>query len=212
MGCTIIGVVERRVNGAWERYDYEFPGDRNYDVFAILADVRNGLGFAAVKTSDGFEPISLPRGLPVDGTMGLENDPDRDLFHSGSWLTLREILEYDWLKKTTHTGFLDVADWLALERERRYRKKLLDGGDVAPQGSRSPQGASFLVLSENDARVQYSKELEGGKLDHEAAAHVRVESLWTTTYLHSAKAFLGHLVPLIRLGMDDVRLVFFFYG
>lgn len=39
---------------------------RNYDVFAILASVRNGVGFAGVITGSGFNPIDNPRGLPDD--------------------------------------------------------------------------------------------------------------------------------------------------
>lgn len=41
---------------------------RNYDLFAILADVRNGSGFAGCDTGDGYEPISMPRGLPSDAS------------------------------------------------------------------------------------------------------------------------------------------------
>lgn len=44
----------------------EWLKDRNYDVFAILANVRNGTGFAGIKTSSGFDPIDTPRGLPDD--------------------------------------------------------------------------------------------------------------------------------------------------
>ncbi len=40
--------------------------DRHYDVFAMLANVRNGFGFAGVDTGDGFEPLSDGRGLPAD--------------------------------------------------------------------------------------------------------------------------------------------------
>lgn len=43
------------------------PSDsRNYDWFSILADVRNGIGFAGVKTGGRFSVISSPRGLPED--------------------------------------------------------------------------------------------------------------------------------------------------
>ena len=37
--------------------------DRSYDVFAMLADVRNGSGFAGVVTGEGFLPLAL-RGYP----------------------------------------------------------------------------------------------------------------------------------------------------
>jgi hypothetical protein len=44
----------------------QFLHDRVYDVFAILADVRNGYGFAGVTSSSGFDPIAPGRGLPDD--------------------------------------------------------------------------------------------------------------------------------------------------
>lgn len=60
---------------------HRYPGDppfktgkpfdnRNYDLFAALADVRNGVGFAGVKTGKAIEPIAMPRGIPDDA------DPD----------------------------------------------------------------------------------------------------------------------------------------
>lgn len=110
--------------------------DRNYDVFGVLADVRNGTGFAGVDTGDGFEPISEPRGLPVDLSEevlaalarngqdatgeyvgGSEEDEDdwSDATekcgwlgeHSFSWVTLREVLEYDWSRATKKRGWVD---------------------------------------------------------------------------------------------------------
>jgi hypothetical protein len=47
----------------WQKEVYE---GRNYDTFAILANVRNGRGFAGCVTGQGFEFISEPRGLPED--------------------------------------------------------------------------------------------------------------------------------------------------
>lgn len=44
----------------------QFLNGRNYDVFSILANVRNGYGFAGVLTSSGFNPITSGRGIPDD--------------------------------------------------------------------------------------------------------------------------------------------------
>lgn len=60
---------------------------RSYDTFAMLANVRNGRGFAGVKTSDGFPVIHVQRGLPVD--LGAEDDTVpiamRDLVAAWDW-------------------------------------------------------------------------------------------------------------------------------
>lgn len=44
----------------------EWYRTRNYNAFAMLANVRNGRGFAGVLTGDGFVPIDDPRGWPSD--------------------------------------------------------------------------------------------------------------------------------------------------
>jgi hypothetical protein len=51
----------------WQTTAIGIDGDpRSYNTFAMLADVRNGHGFAGVKTSDGFPVIHAPRSLPDD--------------------------------------------------------------------------------------------------------------------------------------------------
>jgi len=42
------------------------PGGRNYDLFAFLADVRNGTGFAGTYRHEPIRPQFPGRGLPVD--------------------------------------------------------------------------------------------------------------------------------------------------
>lgn len=72
--------------------------NRNYGLFAILADVRNGTGFAGVKTGEPTTPIDLPRGLPDDASevylaevehWGVDG-------HSHTYFTLAELLDHDW--------------------------------------------------------------------------------------------------------------------
>ena len=51
-----------------EEYQSKPPDSRNYDWFSILANVRNGMGFAGVVTGQGFNYISTPKGVPhIDG-------------------------------------------------------------------------------------------------------------------------------------------------
>lgn len=63
--------------------------DRNYLLFAILANVRNRYN---------IQPISLPKGLPYDVSPELKKQSDEENgdAHTRSWLTLKELLEYDW--------------------------------------------------------------------------------------------------------------------
>lgn len=81
--------------------DWLYDG-RSYNLFAILADVRNGYGFAGIPTGDGFVPIADPRGLPEDVTDEVRaeyKEWDVDA-HSASYHTLRQLEEYDWTQTT----------------------------------------------------------------------------------------------------------------
>lgn len=63
--------------------------DRNYLLFAVLANVRNLYN---------IQPISLPKGLPDDASPEVKNQSDEENgdAHTRSWLTLKELLQYDW--------------------------------------------------------------------------------------------------------------------
>ena len=68
MGTDIHSIVQvRKPSGIWKTVGVAVGGDpRSYNTFAMLADVRNGRGFAGIKTSDGFPVIHEQRGLPED--------------------------------------------------------------------------------------------------------------------------------------------------
>lgn len=124
MGTDINMIAEVRRNGIWEmstvkvfknpHYDptsdkrwameeyMSQPDDsRNYDLFAILAGVRNGEGFAGCRTGEPFKPIAKLKGYPDDMS---KNDvlfgPE---YNYVSWLTLKELHEYDW--ERLHRGY-----------------------------------------------------------------------------------------------------------
>src|ERR1044072_1167734 len=116
MGTDIHLFVEKRVNGKWlscdkwtvdrdgyydgyyKHVDYKdsYYDDRNYDVFAMLANVRNGSGFAGCDTGDGFNVIAMPRGYPDDLSEEVKEYTDQYTEHTPTWLSLKEILEFDW--------------------------------------------------------------------------------------------------------------------
>ena len=66
---------------------------RNYNLFAVLANVRNGTW------GELLVPISEPRGLPKDSSTFAEYDFDVDYTlgdHSFSYVTLKELQDYPW--------------------------------------------------------------------------------------------------------------------
>lgn len=67
MGTDIHSIVQVRKENKWVTVGVAVAGNpRSYNTFAMLADVRNGRGFAGIKTSDGFPVIHEQRGLPED--------------------------------------------------------------------------------------------------------------------------------------------------
>ena len=83
MGCDIHLHIEVKIKGQW--YNYNHPRiDRDYDLFAKMANVRN----------DGeIIPISEPKGLPDDAAFVTKFHSDRWGIgaHSRSWLGQSEI-------------------------------------------------------------------------------------------------------------------------
>lgn len=66
MGTDIHGVFQKRAGAEWIDIPTEYDFGRHYQLFAVLADVRNGFGFAGIHTGKPIEPIAEPRGLPDD--------------------------------------------------------------------------------------------------------------------------------------------------
>ena len=67
MGTDIHSIAQVKRDGRWQTVAVGIDGDRrSYNTFAMLADVRNGYGFAGCRTSTGFPVIHEQRGLPED--------------------------------------------------------------------------------------------------------------------------------------------------
>ena len=219
MGCDIHFYVERRVDGRWVSADtwtpnkYYKPGEddgerpfevayenrfyrgRNYDLFAMLADVRNGRGFGGVKTGEGFIPICAPRGLPDD--VSDEVRAERAAWdcdgHSDSWLTVAELNAYDWQQTTQHQGIVDALNYFIWQRDGKPRSwaGFVDGPAVR-----------HITNAEMDAAVREAHFTNG--------LYTRVT--WCEPYAASAPEFLEVTLPRLRaLGSpEDVRIVFWF--
>ena len=99
----------------WNKPYTDHPYDsRNYDLFAILADVRNGKGFAGCKTSHGFNPIADPKGLPEDITDEVREKLE-DYGYGYSYFTLKELKDYDWNQTVTHVGVISEEQYIKMK-------------------------------------------------------------------------------------------------
>lgn len=115
---------------------------RNYDAFAVLANVRNGTGFAGVVTGDVFVPLSEPRDLPEDLSLRL-----RRVF------SMYEDPEPEFL---VPAGLTDEEKERFLEEAEKSRDELYDR-NKAELGEGGPGDHSFshLTLRELLATDEY---------------------------------------------------------
>lgn len=209
MGCDIHLCVEKRVDGEWvavkrehewykeKTVDWLWHG-RNYSLFAILADVRNGYGVAGVDTGEGYIPISQPRGLPFgtsDEVRGEAQDWGYD-GHSHSWLTLRELQEYDWQRVTKRVGWVNDKEYAHFREHGRPREW---------SGGVSGRSVMHLTNEMMDAL------LDGHIIKRDDLYYYTLVE-WEETYRESVKHALDEIMPkLVKLGdPDDVRIVFWF--
>lgn len=97
----------------WQTAAIGIAGDnRSYNTFAMLADVRNGSGFAGIKTSDGFPVIHEPRGLPAD--LERDENDDHPVKRSAlvaAWDWNGELVDLD-SKEARRVSYLEDAMWL----------------------------------------------------------------------------------------------------
>ena len=155
MGTDIHGIFQRYDEPAkkWVDVPSLYEQDRHYQLFAVLAGVRNGYGFAGDKTGEPVVPISRPRGLPedfeVDGdhhplaSMEIipprmrewyENDSPLEFYtgdHSFSWLAGEEMLA--WFNSKTsvkQTGILGREEYEKWDRKSKPTKSC--GGISGP--------------------------------------------------------------------------------
>lgn len=235
MGCDIHLYVEAKEKGKWiskdqwrvdpywdakedpEEHKMEriaaFYDGRNYDLFAILANVRNGRGFAGVNTGDGFVPIADPKGLPVDVSPEVKQESDKwDCDgHSHSWHTVADLLAYDWTQTTVKRGYVNGPEffaWSSWQKHRGFGPKSYSGGVWG-------QNIQHVSVEEMESRIA---SLTDG-LDYHAKAKA-IEALqsvytlveWDVPYYRAANNFLSETMPrLWRLGdPNDVRIVFWF--
>lgn len=161
-------------------YTGPFFRDRNYDVFAILADVRNGYGFAGSDTGDGFVPIDTPRGFPSDLSPEIaaqvhrdaEDDEDDDWHdpqhfwmgdHSFSWLLVSELLAYDWSRATKHRGWVDP--WQFEVWRRDGKPQMYSGGVSGASIEHISNVAMARLIDDGDLQWEGS-EPTPGSWDH----------------------------------------------
>lgn len=181
MGTDIHGIFQAKKDGRWIDVPHKWEENRHYFLFAWLADVRNGFGFAGVPTHEPIEPIAERRGLPNDFEItrdhghpcspdaydprragyGIDSD-DPDYWmgdHSHSWLSADEILAAK-RPQTVRTGVV----------ERKWFESW-DGKTPPEAWSGSIAGRGIVTslpgeITDATTHVQIEWSTEGDELDY----------------------------------------------
>jgi len=161
MGCDIHIVIQAQdPNGVWQEIVYQdtpwqkdkatIPGipvapdgfdGRNYDLFGILANVRNGSGFAGIETGSGWPSIAPDRGWPdefdaeqVALTPEYPEDGPRFMGeHSFTWVSLDELKAFPWdATKSTLYGVVPANEYEVLKKH--HAKPRCYSGSVGGPG------------------------------------------------------------------------------
>lgn len=231
MGCDIHLYVEVKKDGKWKSVDkWSWPYDeikdvshkdsyynrRNYSLFAILADVRNGSGFAGIKTGDGFNIISEPKGVPHDISKEVLEICDfwNGDGHSHSWFTLKELIEFDWTQKTRRIGWVNSLSYVKWDKERDDSPGSFCGG-VSGGSIRhltEDEMNSHLNFIKNSFNLKHNWELIEYIENHEPLKGYYCQVEWEQTYYSCCSEFWSSTIPrLLALGNpEDVRIVFWF--
>jgi len=230
MGCDIHPAIEYRTNtpegvSAWiavtvpnpyfGKYEDEpetrsaLDIDRDYDLFAILGNVRNGRGFAGCDMGDGFIPMSDGRGVPED-----ISDEARSALsdeHSATWVTLSEILAYDWTRTTKSRGWIngeEFASWQGRKAEPRNYCGGISGTGI-DHVSQVEMQRNFDEAVKDKRGLEYREAVEVFNTRY-ARTYSHVE--WETGYPKAATQLWTRILPtMLKLGTlhghDNVRLV-----
>ena len=192
--------------------------NRNYDVFAILANVRNGYGFAGVDTGDGFRPLTEGRGIP-DDLCAEQRRPDEpwpegydwhdksgdwayDLGeHSFTWLTYDELLDESyWSQTTKKRGWVGVEGFQVFER---------DGRPDSWSGGISGAGVEHISNQEMRRRIADGSALREKILTLRAPSYYTLVE-WEISYREVASFFLERMADVyLRIGApnpEDIRI------
>lgn len=215
MGTDIHSIVQINVGDRWE-YIGSGPTDdvgdlilqdRNYNLFSILAGVRNGFGFAGYAIASPVVPIAEPRGLPHPiGSLPF-NQPIDGLFgdHSFSWLTLKELDSFPWDESRMRIGVIPASEYDKFIEDNEDRSRSPD------RWSGGVDGPNITTLEE----VDFLFYRRTNNLLTKREIYVRVN--WVQPHTVICHRFHSFVLPWMRrLAVDhccsssNIRLVFGF--
>ena len=220
MGCDIHILTERKYEDKWFncdnwKYNYYFGKDeyekqfdlkpvythRNYELFSVLANVRNGASMWETMAGIGDKAVSLPyisepKGIPEDCCIHTKEyidiwDCDG---HSHSYFTIKELYNY-WINMSLKTKRSGVLVGQVLE-------------DFDEKGIIPREWCKGYLGSEKSGYRQW--EVEYNPLDNFMKAIIKhfCDVMWIQSNTDDLKS--DYIKEKIEQIGDDFRVVFFF--
>jgi len=171
------------------------PTHRDYDLFAMLANVRNGVGFGGVKRGEPVTPLFADRGRPENTCFAL-HDGDHWLggYHSFTWCTYNEAMAAPWTRAVVTHAVVDFDEWIRWQ----------ESDAVTPQmWSQGVAGGNTRIVDESEAK----KIRESG----DSTDGVYVQTYWEWRPLADSSFRRWLLSPKFqetakRFGGDNLRI------
>lgn len=222
MGTDIHAAIEFFHDDAWHAYMFankyygkyenepmltaKLPLDRDYDMFGILANVRNGRGFAGCLLGDGFVPMSDNRGIPID--ISPEATDVLSNAHSATWVSLVEILTYDWTRNVNKYGVVS-----AVQFEEWDRMKEWNPGPSSFCGGVS--GGLTRHITEAEMRTYVNTQKSGKEWKIAIAEfdpNLYCQITWNESYAKSGEQLWTKVLPVMlklatEYGQENVRMI-----
>lgn len=223
MGTDISLYVQRRTEQGWKTIfpdpslhlhlhgDYytadveswAWYSGRNYELFALLADVRN-----YSKNHSPWAHRGLPPDFFSDSTHG----------HSHTWASLKELLDFDWenekIKFSAYMNPTAYQNW----RETGQAHSFCRGRPMS-DGSKEVSSSEMNEMIANGAIYKHTWRGPNGEhsswLPKESGTHYYTYVTWTEPAAETCQWFVKRTLPAISEAThdskpEDVRLVYWF--
>jgi hypothetical protein len=184
----------------------EHPYDnRNYMLFAVLADVRNGYGFAGVKTHEPVKPLFADRGVPANASteykqIVAEWDCDG---HSHTYATVAELQAVDWSSIYVDcTGLLDVDEY----------ERIRNTGENPESWCANASGYYVQHVTPEVYEREYRNVILDEPTNADEMMSVYIRWSWKEKLSDALSEFIETSLPQLEMlgPPEDTRIVFFF--
>lgn len=232
MGTDIHPLVQVHTEEGWQDIPIsEYPEaiwNRDYRLFGILANVRNGVGFAGIRYGSPAKPISQERGLPPDVKARLKGgeedavlpiegrryrfmredepvDPEYWLgYHDFTWVTLDELLKYPWTQRLKNVGVVPWNEYCRMQEEKREVPENCCGDVSGPFTIKIDQLQAQYAYAEMQRRKREGRTISFGDLQ------VYVYMEWLESVELDCAGFTQDVMPWLQSLSNDptkVRIV-----